>query len=221
MNKRRFLAVVATVAVLLLFASSCSGGWPAIISLEAEAQWAAPLDSLQVTCNASSPNGDDLDYQWSSTGGNVTGTGPEVVWIAPEEVGMYEITVVVEDGQGRKDRESITLIASNGPPPIIEDLIVTADHPYLKKTATAYKALKNEAYYIECVASNTSGELTYEWSSDGGEISGEGSTITWTAPYTSIEVDVTVTVKVIDGIGNWVSASLLFQVVYCESCVDW
>jgi hypothetical protein len=219
MNKKRCLVIVAVVVLLL--ASSCNSLRPVITSLEAEAEWTAPLGSLQVMCNASSPDGDELSYEWSTTGGNITGTGPEVIWTAPGEVGMYDITVVVEDSQGRKDTDSITLIASNGPPPIIEDLIVTAEHKYLKKITTAYKVLKTEEYYIECIASNTSGELVYEWSCTGGEISGEGSMITWTAPNTEVEVDVTVTVKVIDGIGNWVRESIAFEVVFCESCVIW
>ncbi len=217
MNKKRFLAIMA-VAVLLL-ASSCNSHRPVITSLEAEAEWTAPLDSLQVTCDAEDPDGDELSYEWSTTGGNIAGTGPEVIWTAPEEVGMYDITIVVEDSEGRKDAESIVLIASNGPPPIIEDLIVTAEHKYLKKTTTGYKVAKTKEYDIECIASNTSDELVYEWSCDGGEISGEGSMITWTAPNT--EGDVTVTVKVFDGVGNWVRKSIAFEVVSCESCVVW
>jgi len=63
------------------------------------------------------------------------------------------------------------------------------------------------------------GELVYEWSCDGGEISGEGSLVTWTAPNTA--GDVTVTVKVLDDAGNWVRKSIVFEVVYCESCVFW
>ena len=220
MNKKRFLAIMVIVAAaMLLLASSCNSQRPVITSLEAEAEWIAPLGSLQVTCNASDPDGDDLSYEWSTTGGNITGTGPEVIWNAPEEVGMYDITVVVEDGQGRKDTESLVLIASNGPPPIIEDLIVTAEHKYLNETTTSYKVLKMMEYYIECIASNTSGELVYEWSCDGGEISGEGSMITWTAPNT--DGDFTVTVKVFDDTGNWVRKSMAFEVVPCEFCVDW
>ena len=221
MDKKRFLAIMVIVAVaVLLLASSCNGLRPVITSLEAEAEWTAPLDSLQVTCNASDPDGDELSYEWSTTGGNITGTGSEVIWTAPEEVGMYDITVVVEDGQGRKDTESIVLIASNGPPPVIEDLIVTAEHEYLKETVTGYLVLKAYDYYIGCIALNISGELIYEWSYDGGEISGEGSLITWTAPDI-IERDVTVTVKVLDDIGNWVRKSLTLDVVDCELCVDW
>jgi len=216
MNKKRCLAIMA-VAVLLL-ASSCTGNRrPVITSLEAEVEWTAPLGSIQVTCNASDFDDDELSYEWSTTGGNITGTGPEAIWTAPEEVGMYDITVVVDDGQGGNVTGSIELIASNGPPPIIEDLIVTAEHKYLKETTTGYKVAKTYDYYIECIASNTSGELVYEWSCDGGEISGEGSMITWTAPDTA--GDVTVTVKVFDSLGNWFRKSIFFEVVSCSSCV--
>jgi len=141
MNKKRCLVIVA-VAVLLL-ASSCAASL--ITILEAEPNWTAPLDSLQVTCIASDPDGSELSYEWSTTEGNITGTGPEVIWTAPEEVGMYDITVVVSDSQGRKDTESIALFASNGPPPVIEDLIVTAKgHEYLKKPLLGTRLRKQE-----------------------------------------------------------------------------
>ena len=223
-SKKRCLVIVIIVAtaviLAILFDTLLANHQPAITSLEAEAEWAAPLGSLQVTCNVSDPDGDELSYEWSTTGGSITGTGPEVIWTAPEEVGMYNITVVVEDGQGWKDTASITLIALNGPSPIIEDLIVTANgHEYLKETTTGYKVLKTMEYYTESIASNTSGELVYEWSCDGGEISGEGSMITWTAPDT--EGDVIVTVEVFDSIGNWVRKSVAFEVVLCKKCVDW
>jgi len=211
------LAIMAT-AVLLL-ASSCTtvaNRRPIITSLEAEAEWTAPLGSLQVTCIASDPDGDELSYEWTTTGGSISGTGHEVIWAAPEEVGMYDITVVVDDDHDGEDRGLLTLIASNGPPPIIENLIVTAREPkYLKQTTTGYKVGKTKEYYIECIASGTS-ELVYEWSCDGGEISVEGSMLTWTAPNTAC--DVTVTVKVVDGAGNWVRKSIVFEVVSCSSC---
>ena len=219
MNKKRCLAIMLIVAAaVLLLASSCTGNRrPVITSLEAEAEWAAPLGNIRVTCTASDFDDDELSYEWSTTGGNITGTGSEVIWTAPEEVGMYDITVVVDDGQVKSATESIELIVSNGPPPIIEDLIVTAEHEYLKEAPIGYKVGKAQEYYIECIASsNTSGELVYEWSCDGGEISGEGSLITWTAPDTSC--DVTVMVKVFDSLGNWVRKSIFFEVVPCSEC---
>jgi len=208
-------AVIVVTAVLLaiLFSTVLADHQPAIASLEAKPERVLLLGSCQIACNALDPDGDELSYGWSANGGEINGEGAVATWTVPEEIGMYDVTVTVEDGQSRKDKAAIVLIASNGPPLLIEDLIITTDHKYLKETATTYKALKNEEYYIECIASNTNGELVYEWSCDDGEISGEGSMITWTAPNT--EVDVTVTVKVIDGVSNWIRESMAFEVVYC------
>jgi len=219
MNKKRCLAIMLIVAAAaLLLSSSCTGNrQPIINSLEAEADWALPSASLQVTCNASDRDGDELSYNWSASGGNITGTGPEVTWTAPGEIGVCDITVVVDDGQGSNDTGSLTLIAANGTLPIIENLIVTAREPkYLKETSYGYKVGKGKEYDIECIASNTSGELVYEWLCDGGEISGEGSMITWTAPNTAC--DVTVTVIVFDVAGYMDNESIVFTVVSCSSC---
>jgi hypothetical protein len=221
-NLIKICPVIMAAAVLLL-ASSCTtpaNRQPIITSLEAEAEWTVPLGSLQVACTASDPDGDELSYEWTATGGEISGTGAVVNWTAPEEVGMYDITVVVDDGHDGEDTGSLTLIVSNGPPPIIQNLIVTAKEPkYLKETTTGYKVGKTKEYYIECIASDTDGELSelvYEWSCDGGGISRGGSLITWTAPDTAC--DVTITVKVFDSAGNWVKKSILFEVVSCSSC---
>jgi len=213
MKTGKCLLIVA--ALVLVSSSSCAGLF--ITSLEAEAEWTAPLGSIRVTCITSGSDGGDLSYEWSTSGGSINGTGSIVDWIAPEDVGMYDVTVVVSDSQDRQDDASITLIASIGPPPIIEDLIVTAEHKYLKESSAGYKVAMAYNYSIECVASsNTSGELTYEWSCTGGEISGEGSIVSWMAP--DAVRDVTVTAKVFDALGNWVRKSIVLEVVACSEC---
>ena len=191
---------------------------PYINNLVADADWTTPSGSLQVTCNATDPDGDELSYEWSASGGSITGADAAVNWVAPEEIGIYDITVVVDDGRGGNATRTIGLGASNGTPPVVEGLNVTAKEPkYLKQTTTGYKVGKTKEYYIECIASNTSGELVYEWSSDGGVISGEGSLITWTAPDT--EGDVTVTVVVTDVAHNAASKSVILNVVPCSACL--
>ena len=215
------LAIMA--AAVLLLASSCTtptNHRPTITSLEADADWTLPSGTLQVTCTASDPDGDELSYEWSTTGGDISGTGAVVNWTVPEEVGVYDITVVVNDGHDGEDARSVTLSVTLGTPPIIENLIVTAKEPkYLKETTTGYKVGKTKEYYIECIASDTDGELgelVYEWLCNGGEISGEDFLITWTAPDTS--GNVTVTVKVFDVAGNMDNESIVFTVVDCSSC---
>jgi hypothetical protein len=211
---------LVTMGAVLLLASSCTAvanRLPTITNLEAEAQWIAPSGSVQLTCTASDPDDDGLSYEWTATGGHISGTGAAPIWTAPGEVGMYDISVVVDDGHNGKDTASLTLIASNGSPPTIENLTVTAKEPtYLKTTSTGYKVGKTKEYYIECIASAVSGGLIYEWSSNGGEVSGAGSLITWTAPNTSGYV--TVTAKVFDDAGNWVKRNVLFEVVDCSPC---
>lgn len=208
--------VMAAVLPLILFNTVLANHRPVITSLEAESESVLPSESCQITCNATDPDGDALSYEWTATGGNISGTGEIVNWTAPQEVGTYNITVVVDDGRGCNATRTIALTASNGPPPVIEGLNVTAKEPkYLKETTTGYKVGKTKEYDIECIASGN-GTLTYSWTYTGGNISGGGSNITWTAPNTTS--DVTVTVKVYDGVGNWVKKSIIFEVVDCSSC---
>ena len=218
-NAVRIVLITIAVAVLVL-ASSCTtvtNRLPKIASLEADVEWIAPLGSVDLTCTASDPDGDVLSYQWIANGGDISGTGAAAIWTAPEEVGVYDITVVVDDGHDGKDTGFLTLIASNGPPPSIQNLTVTAQEPkYLKTTSTGYKVGQTKEYYIECFASATSGDLVYEWSCNGGQISGTGSVITWIAPNASGSV--TVTAKVFDDVGNWVKRNVVLEVVSCSAC---
>ena len=191
---------------------------PTIAELIADVDWTTPAGSLQVTCIASDPDGDEMNYEWAATAGDISGTGAVVNWTAPQEVGTYEITVVVRDGHGWEDTRSVSLSVALGPPLTIENLIVTAKgHIYLIEVTPGYeyKVLRTAEYYIECITSDTNGGLVHEWSCDGGQITGGDSIITWTAPNTDIEVTVTVTVVVSDGVGNRVNKNLVFQVITC------
>ena len=191
---------------------------PIITSLIADADWTLPSGSLNVTCDASDPDGDELSYEWSTSGGNITGTGAVVTWTAPEEVGIYNVTVVVRDGYGREDTRFVSLSVVLGTPPTIEDMVVTAKEPkYLKTSGAKYIVGRTKQYDIECIVSGTGGGVFYEWSCEDGEISGEGSMITWTAPDESL-TSTTVTVIVSDITGNKVSKSIVFQVASCNSC---
>jgi hypothetical protein len=190
---------------------------PYVTKLIANADWTTPSGTLQVICDASDPNNDELNYEWSSTAGNISGTGMIVNWISPQEVGIYHVTVVVNDGHGEEVTKSVILSVALDPPPVVEDLIVTAKgHRYLRKSTFGYDydVWKTAEYDIDCVVSNTSSAVFYEWSCTGGQVSGGNSMITWTAPNdTSIEV--TVTVVVSDIADNKVGKSIDFYVPFC------
>jgi hypothetical protein len=192
---------------------------PAINNLTADADWTLPLGSLNVTCDASDPDGDELSYEWSTDGGDISGTGAVVNWIAPQGVGIYNVTVVVNDGYGGSATTTLPITVAPEQPPIIQELRITNDRDggcYLKKDSGGYKVGQGKVYDIECIVADTSMELSYEWSCTGGELSGEGSLATWTAPNTTTKV--TITVIVSDIARNMASKNLVLSVVGCSPC---
>ena len=190
---------------------------PEINSLTADAVWTLRSGSLNVTCDATDPDGDELSYEWVTDGGNITGTGTEVVWTAPAEVGIYYVTVSVTDNHGSSATDSLSISVVTEQPPIIEELVVTAEHCYLKTYSWGYKVGKEQEYQIECTTEDTGVEVSYNWSCEDGTISGGGSVITWTAPDEYLE-NTTVTVVVSDITVNMVRKSVALNVVSCSKC---
>jgi hypothetical protein len=73
---------------------------PVITSLTAEQKTVTRAMTTTIECIASDPDGDELSYTWSPSGGNITGKGSTVTWVAPNTYGTYTITVTVTDGRG-------------------------------------------------------------------------------------------------------------------------
>jgi hypothetical protein len=200
---------------------------PVIISLAADADWTTPSGTIQVTCTASDPDGDELTYQWTAAAGDISGTGTVVNWTAPQEVGVYNITVVVRDSHDSEDTMFVPLSVNLTAPPTVEKLVVTpVENTFLRDCTAAacdFDVWKTREYNIECIALHT-GQLLYDWSCTDGSISGTGSNITWTAPNkqstNTVSVDATVTVIVSDGAGNTAVKNIVFHVPTC-SCGHW
>ncbi len=58
------------------------------------------IESTPVECVASDPDGDELSYRWTTSGGEISGQGPVISWILPDKNGLYTVAVVVTDGKG-------------------------------------------------------------------------------------------------------------------------
>jgi hypothetical protein len=85
-------------------------------------------------------------------------------------------------------------------PPVIES--ITAEKEVLTLAETQ----------VVCQASDADGDtLTYQWSADGGTITGEGNTIAWAAPDTSDNYTITVTVS--DGKGGTIAQSITIAAI--------
>jgi hypothetical protein len=75
---------------------------PVVSSVTAEPAELQPEETSTITCDASDPDGDELSYAWSASGGTISGAGKTVTWKAPAATGEFLITVKVNDGKGGK-----------------------------------------------------------------------------------------------------------------------
>ena len=188
MNRRTLLitiGVVAAVVVLVtVFDMLLADHPPAVADLEAP-QMVVPLGTSEIVCLASDRDGDVLSYNWSASGGSISGTGATVNWTAPELPGSYNITVIVTDGRGQEVTKEIGIAVRANSAPTISSLV--ADPDWTSPLGTIR---------LTCEASDSDeDELTYEWTATGGDISGTGAAVNWTAPQEVGVYNVTVVVK--------------------------
>ena len=185
----------------------------AISSLETDNDRVNPGDECHIECNAVSADGDSLNYEWSASGGEISGEGASITWTAPKEADKYKITITVSNGQGDKVSDSLRIKVIAVAPPEIEEVVVTPHDPqYLivQPFSKKYVILDRQSCELECVVPEQDA-YTYEWYASKGEISGEGSAVLWTAKGNCGD-SVTVTVTVIDDLGSETSEELDIKV---------
>jgi hypothetical protein len=185
-NQARKRLALAISLLLLIVWGACapSNNPPVITDLTAETGWVLPQGSTEVRCVAFDPDGDELTYVWSASGGTIYQSGPIVEWTAPEAKGTYTITVKVADTKRGEATKQMLINVGDNRPPQIESL--SAAPSVIGQAETAV---------IECVASDPDGDaLSYQWSAEQGRISGQGPSVTWTSPDACADYIVTVTV---------------------------
>lgn len=196
--KSKWLAGLILVTLAALLIGGCEANLlPVISSLSLNSQGEiTPGATVQLECDASDPNEDELSYSWSADEGIISSSGADAIWTAPDTPGTYIVSVEVSDGRDgiATDQLTIDVLAPNTPP-VIESL--TTDCPRVRP---------GHSGTITCVASDPDGdELTYTWTAERGTISREGPEVTWTAPSEYGNFLITVTVS--DGRGGEVTSS--------------
>jgi hypothetical protein len=173
---RRFTSLAIACAVLSLFAMSLSGCAPnvppTIVSLESHARVVAPGDSVLVECVATDEDGDELTFEWTSDRGAINGHAGVVAWTAPADEGIARISVTVSDGGDQPASENVAVVVKSNYPPVIDG--VTAELDWVQPGVSVP---------IHCQAEDPDGdELSFTWTADCGQITGDGPDVTWTAP---------------------------------------
>ncbi len=164
---------------------------PRIKALAAAKNPLETSDSTAVFATVTDPDSGQITYEWSSTGGTISGAGANVILHASPNPTTVEVRLIATDPEGNRDTATLLLSVVpeiNDAPQIVE----------IQKSVT-YTA-PGETLQFTCVASDSNNDpLNYAWSATNGTFSGNGSTVDWTAPAT--EGIVPVTIKVTDDEG--------------------
>lgn len=75
----------------------------------------APCIQYPIPVVASDPDGDNLSYKWSVTGGSILDDTSNPMKWTPPTIGSYDITIVVEDGKGGTDTKTETVSVGSLP----------------------------------------------------------------------------------------------------------
>ena len=107
------LGIVVVLAMLFsacLASPEAKGNKPPVISsLEIDYINVYPGGASEIECVAADPEGEEVQFRWSSDGGRLTGDGSTVRWEAPNDYGDYHIMVVAQDGNGGSAQTTLTL----------------------------------------------------------------------------------------------------------------
>jgi hypothetical protein len=208
------------LGIMSILAGGCAGQAPLPAELEASKSALSLGEHTKIECIVSNATGNftgNFSYAWSNDGGSIQGEGQAIDWVAPDIPGTYTIKAEVAGDDGKRGTASITITVTDNHVPVIQDLVVTADHKYLKKRKDDYLAGKDQAYNISCQAEDEDNDdLSYIWSCDKGKISGTGAQVTWKSPNVDGKLNITVTVS--DSRNGTATQELLFSVVACSAC---
>jgi hypothetical protein len=127
---------------------------PQIVSLVSNPDTVGVSGTCALSCNASDPDGDNLDYTWEASAGVLNGTGTDVTWTAPNSLGTYSVSCKVSDGQGGQDIESINIVVySMNAAPNITTLTANPDSIFV-----------NQSSILTCIANDPENDpLNYNW----------------------------------------------------------
>jgi hypothetical protein len=179
------------------------------------------LADNEMVCQASDPDSDNLQYEWSSGNGKIIGTGARMMWVSPDTMGNYDVTARVYDGKGGEAKQTVSIrVLTNAdgttaPPINLKIFLPSTEVVSENRTTKVGTATK-----ITCSIDNAAGKkLSYEWTASGGKLKGTGidektcTVVFWTAP--ALTQVYTVTVAVRDELGNEAQGRVMFDVFCC------
>ncbi|HDP99667.1 MAG TPA: laminin G, partial [bacterium] len=148
--------------------------FPRIKSLAANDSIIVIGESATLYCSAQDRDHDQLLYFWTIQGNLYQTTEGQLNWTAPDSVGDYQISCVVDDQKGGTDSAQITIR-------VVE--FINHSPNILELRGDLRRVDLGQSAQLVCRAVDIDGDsLSYFWSADYGVLVAEDSTAHWTAP---------------------------------------
>ncbi len=138
-------------------------------STENKTIYAGSGDSAAIRAQASDPDNDPLTYSWTTTGGSIDGSGPEVKWrSAGTTPGTYTVNLRVEDGRGGTAHCST----------IVQVEPAMNQSPTMSCSTDHNSVASGDQVQVTATASDANSDpLTFSWSSASGRVIGTGPSV--------------------------------------------
>jgi len=161
-------------------------------------------DTVNLKCNGSDPDNDQLTYSWSVEGQKLAATGPQIAFGSEgRNPGKYSVTCTVSD----KEESATATVAGT-----VNQRIIPNKPPTVECQTTTLDVASGGSVELRAKASDPDGDkLTYSWTATGGSVKGSGDNATFSATGTKAG-SYTVTVAVDDGRGGKASCSMTVNV---------
>jgi len=194
---------------------------PEIMNIIGVQEW-NPGKENTLLCAARDPDGNPLTYVWTAENGTIKGDGQKVIWLPPDTIGEYEISVRVNNGKGGEASFSKKFTVINPAPPEPDKTI------YLKLAFPSQNVISTQgrvrAFYtteIQCVIEGAEPEsFTYTWGVNAGKLMADGledgkaSRVGWLSPGQGGQYKIAVLVK--DKAGNQAMGEVNMEVLCCK-----
>ena len=152
----------------------------------------------------------DLIYTFFLPDDTISGLEKTATWTAPDVEGTFEIKLVVEDEHQQTDTAVLII-------EVVDEINIAPE--IISLTASSrYTAPGGTIHISSIVVDDNNDVISYDWTTDNGEINGTGNEIDWNAPQEEGIYDVHLLVS--DGRGGLASASISLLVLDLSLHVD-
>ena len=112
---KNILSVLLLLYALLIIGSCESPNKPVeLVSLQSDRNFVWSGDPVKLFCTAVDDDSDKISYLWEAPAGQFSIVNDTAIWIAPDSVGYYHISCIVNDGNGTSDGTFIKILVVQG-----------------------------------------------------------------------------------------------------------